>query len=164
MRSAVCIALAVLLSACAHGSLWGDPIKLAAVPKPGDQLLVPPGAVAWVHKGGAMRAYSVRVGRMHFSVDVPSGRSEIVFVSTTDRRFRTPDNVRIGDSWPSVAKAQGKPLPSEIQGLSGCTVRLPSGWDAEFQEDCGTLNARSTVGQLDLRSAGGGISVLSSEF
>jgi len=64
-----------------------------------------------------------------FAVGV-DGKNRIVWISTTDETFRTPEGLAVGDSLESVLGIEGRRIVTE----SGWAwyVPLASGWNAEI--------------------------------
>ena len=66
-----------------------------------------------------------------YEFEVATGYGErIDWVSTTDRRFRTPEGIGVGSSMKEVSRR----VDAEVLGIPGwaCFVELPSGWKAAF--------------------------------
>ena len=142
-RGAALIAASALLVGCATAShddplrslpkitpftIGGKPIVPPQWPiEPTPCGTVPPGGnpmLYTVHRGATLCAFGVRFNDVAYGVDVSCAHKEIIlYVSTTDPKFRTPEGLSTASSLREALAVGGTFLPERM-----CDVRLPSGW------------------------------------
>ncbi len=127
------------------------PTTLGALPKIGTVLQAPKGATALSFGGGTVHVFHFDVDGTKYFIDVQTDNSVVTNISTRDSKFRTPEGIRIGDTWSKVKELGGKVFFDESDI---CYLRLPSGWLCTFSindgESCDDLAPESRVSQLDL--------------
>ena len=98
-----------------------------------------------------MHVYHFNVNGVNYFVETRSEDDVVTEISTTDRKFRTREGIRVGDAWSKVKATGAKAL---IDESGNCYPQLPSGWRAVFDIDgekaCESLPSKSKVRQLNL--------------
>ena len=83
--------------------------------------------IADVHKGGLLCAHSATVRGIEFDLDVSCESGVVVWIQTSDRRFRTAEGL-----------SAGHPLKHAVGTATDEGVLLPSGWIAKVSSS-GTI-------------------------
>jgi hypothetical protein len=101
------------------------------VPWPGQK--VPRGAsvVAVVHRGGDLCSRTITVNKIQYNFDTACGANVILYVQTLDKKFLSPEGLRVGRTLREAVNAGGTVREDEKNG--DCGVALPSGWIARPQ-------------------------------
>jgi hypothetical protein len=123
-------------------------MSFETVPKLGDHLSNLPESCVLTMAASAQMwpGYQSVAGRMvgtRFTLGV-DGDAVVRYVATSDRFFRSPEGLRVGDSAAAAAAAAPRELLMQERGW-GWFIQLPSGWCA-FIDD----SSVNSSGQLDL--------------
>lgn len=101
---------------------------------------MPPGSssVAVVHKGGTLCSHWVESHGVKYSFDVQCGSTAVVFVETSDPKFRSPEGIAVGDKLSKALSVVGSTVGVFDES---CGVSLRSGWIARSaspstRDDC----------------------------
>lgn len=148
--------LAIALGGC---SVAASPRGAAGgtVPRMGTPMPAAASATGIVHKGRLLCGHWVEAGGVKYDFDVVCDSSIVVYVRTSDPRFRPPEGIAIGDSLQG-AMAVPKASLGIVDGV--CGVSLPSGWIARpgaglesADESCNDLRSEP-IAFFDTRYAG----------
>jgi hypothetical protein len=138
MRSQIPAVAAVALLVVVDGAAgWDVPnpprLPLSQVPAVCERIAPPPASrhVLRTGSGGAWPAYVVETSGGNYEVGVR--RAQVHYVQTADKRFRTPENLRVGSSLADVRRV----VREDVTYDPGWAywVRLPSGWSAALSPD-----------------------------
>src|SRR3954466_12426917 len=95
------------------------------IPWPGQK--VPRGAsvIAVVHRGGDLCSRTITVDKIEYNFDTACGANVIFYVQTLDKKFLSPEGLRVGRTLREAVNAGGTVRENEKNG--DCGVALPSG-------------------------------------
>jgi hypothetical protein len=80
-----------------------EPTHITTLPKIGTVLQMAQRGIAISHRGGTLHSYYLDVRGVKFTIDVRSEDKGVVAISTRDRKFCTPEGIRVGDTWSKLS-------------------------------------------------------------